>query len=509
MSHKSRSKAPKWGKKSSKNYEAEEILDMRGNPGEIQYFVKWKGYGIEQATWEPEKNLNKAKELIEQYLKLSNSQIQDKSLKKQRNTKNCKTPLRQIHGRKRKISERSSKAEKRKSLHVTCIDLVSDSKGKREKAPKKKREKKAVEKHKEERKKTTRRNRGKSECKAKGRPPKAKKETKAEALKRAKSDKKTGRKADLNAHPRNRKKAASKAEKRTEKKSVKKTQRKVDASKKKKNSRPKAAKKRGQSSTNTIKDDKISKENSSNIIDISNSLISSKRKSFVVQHSKKLAYKKPSHKVTDRKSFLMNPKGRKSMTKVNIRINKQLLKQRVEKLINKNTEQTGNRKPRKKNIDKETGMQVEIGRNSTENKAEKAEMLKGPDDSRNSGDHHDTSSTEKDEETADLKSLTSTIAQFINMISVDSTPVTKTIQISKSIVSLLGKSNYSSFIEPNSYVLPVINGLPPEGKYEVVVRPVDDRKKEFKAHNVSVVKNKDREEFTCMLWRKREFSVEN
>lgn len=39
-------------------YEVEEILDKRKHYGKIQYLIKWKGYPLSEASWEPETNLN-------------------------------------------------------------------------------------------------------------------------------------------------------------------------------------------------------------------------------------------------------------------------------------------------------------------------------------------------------------------------------------------------------------------------------------------------------------------
>ena len=44
-------------------YEVEAILDCRRRRGQLQFLIKWKGYGLEENSWEPERNIH-AKELI-------------------------------------------------------------------------------------------------------------------------------------------------------------------------------------------------------------------------------------------------------------------------------------------------------------------------------------------------------------------------------------------------------------------------------------------------------------
>ncbi|RPA70926.1 hypothetical protein BJ508DRAFT_198581, partial [Ascobolus immersus RN42] len=41
-------------------YEVEQIVKKRTHYGVIQYLVKWKGYPVEQATWEPRSSLDNA-----------------------------------------------------------------------------------------------------------------------------------------------------------------------------------------------------------------------------------------------------------------------------------------------------------------------------------------------------------------------------------------------------------------------------------------------------------------
>jgi len=42
----------------NEEYEVEEILDKRSHYGKTQYLIKWKGYSLDEASWEPEENLN-------------------------------------------------------------------------------------------------------------------------------------------------------------------------------------------------------------------------------------------------------------------------------------------------------------------------------------------------------------------------------------------------------------------------------------------------------------------
>ena len=49
-------------------YEVERILDKRkSNKGKTEYLVQWKGYGREDATWEPEQHLVNCKECMHDY----------------------------------------------------------------------------------------------------------------------------------------------------------------------------------------------------------------------------------------------------------------------------------------------------------------------------------------------------------------------------------------------------------------------------------------------------------
>ena len=54
---------------SEKEYKVEEILDRQERRGKTKYLVKWKGYMVEENTWEGMKNLKNAMEKVEEFEK--------------------------------------------------------------------------------------------------------------------------------------------------------------------------------------------------------------------------------------------------------------------------------------------------------------------------------------------------------------------------------------------------------------------------------------------------------
>jgi len=49
-------------------YEVENILDMKTKHKKKYYLVKWKGYPLYDATWEPESNLTNCHEILQKFL---------------------------------------------------------------------------------------------------------------------------------------------------------------------------------------------------------------------------------------------------------------------------------------------------------------------------------------------------------------------------------------------------------------------------------------------------------
>ncbi len=51
-------------------YNIEKILERRRANGRIEYKIKWEGYPMSQCTWEPLKNLETAKDLVDEFERL-------------------------------------------------------------------------------------------------------------------------------------------------------------------------------------------------------------------------------------------------------------------------------------------------------------------------------------------------------------------------------------------------------------------------------------------------------
>lgn len=60
-------------------YEAERILDITKEDGQIKYLVKWKGYDQKENTWEPPEHLNHAQRLLKNFHQQRQDQAKDQA----------------------------------------------------------------------------------------------------------------------------------------------------------------------------------------------------------------------------------------------------------------------------------------------------------------------------------------------------------------------------------------------------------------------------------------------
>jgi hypothetical protein len=52
---------------SHEEYEMEEVLDSRQRRGRLEYLVHWRGYDINECTWEPSTNLANAPQKVQEF----------------------------------------------------------------------------------------------------------------------------------------------------------------------------------------------------------------------------------------------------------------------------------------------------------------------------------------------------------------------------------------------------------------------------------------------------------
>ena len=93
-------------------YNIEKIIGRRRINGKLQYKIKWEGYPINQCTWEPMKNLESAKELVEEYDR-SNPETNQKSTN---NKKKDNTFLNKKRNLEKEKEEKEEKEEKKEEV---------------------------------------------------------------------------------------------------------------------------------------------------------------------------------------------------------------------------------------------------------------------------------------------------------------------------------------------------------------------------------------------------------
>ena len=104
----------------SQVYEVENVIDKRQKGRRVEYLVKWKGYSLEECTWEPLKNLQNCPELIQAFLT------------KQKDSLNAKAPQKpkdkpQKKGRK-SVTEKPVVVEHVKEVKAVEVDNGQKSK---------------------------------------------------------------------------------------------------------------------------------------------------------------------------------------------------------------------------------------------------------------------------------------------------------------------------------------------------------------------------------------------
>lgn len=86
--------------RSESEYEVERIIGRRkDSDGDIEYKIKWRGYGSEEDSWAKEKELSNATALIAEFEKLAKKKLQEKKrqqkkIKKKKRQKKSRGPKR-------------------------------------------------------------------------------------------------------------------------------------------------------------------------------------------------------------------------------------------------------------------------------------------------------------------------------------------------------------------------------------------------------------------------------
>uniref|UniRef100_A0A915PHL8 Chromo domain-containing protein n=1 Tax=Setaria digitata TaxID=48799 RepID=A0A915PHL8_9BILA len=91
-------------------FEVDRILDVAAVDGEVKYKVRWKGYGSDEDSWEPEQNLKTARLILDEY----NASHQDK-VKKAQDMITTRRKLRKRSGWLIKQQNKGNKKSRRSS----------------------------------------------------------------------------------------------------------------------------------------------------------------------------------------------------------------------------------------------------------------------------------------------------------------------------------------------------------------------------------------------------------
>ncbi|KAL9966129.1 hypothetical protein ACROYT_G024153 [Oculina patagonica] len=97
------------GTTEEEEYEVEKVVDKRFHKGKVEYLLKWKGYGSDENTWEPEDSLD-CPELLQEYERNRAKEKKPVEVKKEKKEK-----------RKEPSEKTESKTKKRKVVETMIM----------------------------------------------------------------------------------------------------------------------------------------------------------------------------------------------------------------------------------------------------------------------------------------------------------------------------------------------------------------------------------------------------
>uniref|UniRef100_A0A0R3S0J4 Chromo domain-containing protein n=1 Tax=Elaeophora elaphi TaxID=1147741 RepID=A0A0R3S0J4_9BILA len=104
-------------------FEVDHILNVAAIDGEIKYQVRWKGYGSDEDSWEPEENLETARRILDEYIEKHQDEVkkaQDAIQSRNKLRKRCgnRMKLRNKGNKKLRRSSSSEYSETKKTVNV-------------------------------------------------------------------------------------------------------------------------------------------------------------------------------------------------------------------------------------------------------------------------------------------------------------------------------------------------------------------------------------------------------
>lgn len=85
-------------------FEVDRILNVAAIDGEVKYQIRWKGYGSDEDSWEPEWNLETARIILDEYIATHQEEV-----KKAQNSVSTQKKLRKRCGRQMKLQNKGNK----------------------------------------------------------------------------------------------------------------------------------------------------------------------------------------------------------------------------------------------------------------------------------------------------------------------------------------------------------------------------------------------------------------